>query len=394
MQNGIRRAWATTAHTVVGFPVAVITGSIVLCVGAYALLAWGHAPGRAQANGLFAASRLCSAIQRSRFAALLEVELELAPAGSRRAAWRGVWYHLIVGFLISVLGFSLIVSLWSAVGAAVLLPIFSRPGAKLVGVVLSDPAPWAALAILAGGLTFAAVKLAEGLARLEVRVARAMLQLTRAEELALRVQDLTESRADVVDAADAERRRIERDLHDGAQQRLVALAMNLGMARANLTDVDPRARDAIEHAHDEAKQALTELRQLVRGLHPAVLDDRGLDAALSGIAARSPVKARLMVDVPVRPSPTVEAVAYFVVSEALTNVAKHARAQSVDIDVRRRGNRLLLEVRDDGQGGADPLAGTGLRGLAQRIRSVDGTWSIDSPPGGPTVIRVELPCES
>jgi signal transduction histidine kinase len=218
--------------------------------------------------------------------------------------------------------------------------------------------------------------------------------LSRAEELALRVRDLTESRADVVDAADAERRRIERDLHDGAQQRLVSLAMNLGMARATLTDVDPKAREAIEHAHDEAKQALAELRQLVRGLHPAVLEDRGLDAALSGIAARSPVQTRLSVDVPVRPSPTVEAVAYFVVSEALTNVAKHAQAQSVDIDVRRRGDLLLVEIRDDGQGGADPLDGTGLRGLAQRIRSVDGTWTIESPLGGPTVIRVELPCES
>jgi signal transduction histidine kinase len=150
----------------------------------------------------------------------------------------------------------------------------------------------------------------------------------------------------------------------------------------------------IEHAHDDAKQALTELRQLVRGLHPAVLDDRGLDAALSGIAARSPVPATLTVDVATRPSPTVEAVAYFVVSEALTNVAKHAGATKVDIDVRRRGPLLLLEIRDDGRGGADPASGTGLRGLAQRIRSVDGKWSVESPLGGPTVIRVELPCES
>ncbi|GIH06625.1 hypothetical protein Rhe02_46920 [Rhizocola hellebori] len=394
MQNGIRRAWDGTAHTVAGFPLAVVTGSLVLCAGLFAMVTVGHPVGKTYRNDILAVSRFCSVIQRSRFSALLGVELKLAPAASRRAAWRGVWYHVIAGFLISVIGFSLLVSLWSAAGAAVLLPVFNPPNGRMLGMRLSDPLPWSGLSIIAVLLGYAAAKLAIGLAALDVQAAQAMLQLSRAEELALRVQDLTESRADVVDAADAERRRIERDLHDGAQQRLVSLAMNLGMARATLTDVDPKAREAIEHAHDEAKQALTELRQLVRGLHPAVLEDRGLDAALSGIAARSPVKTRLNVDVPKRPSATVEAVAYFVISEALTNVAKHAQAKAVDIEVRRRGDLLLIEVRDDGRGGADPLAGTGLRGLAQRIRSVDGSWSVESPLGGPTVIRVELPCES
>jgi signal transduction histidine kinase len=239
-----------------------------------------------------------------------------------------------------------------------------------------------------------AVFTARGLARLDISLAGAMLQTSRVEVLAQRVTALAESRADVVDAADAERRRIERDLHDGTQQRLVSLAMNLGMARANLADTDPRARAAIEQAHDEAKQALAELRDLVRGLHPAVLDDRGLDAALSGIAARSPVPVRLRVSVPDRPSRTIEAVAYFVVSEALANVAKHAKADRADVDVSRKGDMLHLAIRDTGRGGADPNAGTGLRGLAQRIGSVDGSLRIDSPAGGPTQIIVELPCES
>jgi signal transduction histidine kinase len=173
------------------------------------------------------------------------------------------------------------------------------------------------------------------------------------------------------------------------------------MARATLADAPEPARQAIDQAHDQATQALAELREIVRGLHPAVLDDRGLDAALSGIAARSPVPVRLRVDVATRCSPTVEAVAYFVVSEALSNVAKHANAGHAEVTVRRSGDRLRIVVTDDGRGGAAPGGGgrgdgggSGLRGLAQRAAAVDGTLTIHSPPGGPTAITVELPCES
>jgi signal transduction histidine kinase len=197
-----------------------------------------------------------------------------------------------------------------------------------------------------------------------------------------------------VDAADAERRRIERDLHDGAQQRLVSLAMNLGMARENLSDLPEPARQVIADAHEEAKAALTELRNLVRGLHPAVLDDRGLDAALSGIAARAPLPVRLSVAVAERASPTVEAIAYFVVSECLANIARHSAAKHAEIDVRRSGDMLRLVITDDGIGGADPARGSGLASLAQRTKSVDGRMQIESPAGGPTVISVELPCAS
>ena len=218
----------------------------------------------------------------------------------------------------------------------------------------------------------------------------------------MRVESLARSRAEIVAATDAERRRIERDLHDGTQRRLVSLAMHLGMARASLTDAPEPVRQVIEQAHDEATEALAELRQLVRGLHPAVLDDRGLDAALSGIAANAPLPVRLRVDVPARCSPAVEAVAYFVVSEALTNVAKHADASHAEVSVGPTGNRLRVVVTDDGHGGAtldpsDPSpngGGTGLRGLSQRVAAVDGTLTVDSPPGGPTAITVELPCGS
>jgi signal transduction histidine kinase len=206
-----------------------------------------------------------------------------------------------------------------------------------------------------------------------------------------------------VAAADQARRRIERDLHDGTQRRLVSLAMHLGMARERLTDAPEPVRQVIKQAHDEATEALAELRQLVRGLHPAVLDDRGLDAALSGIAANAPLPVRLRVDVADRCSPSIEAVAYFVVSEALTNVAKHAHAGHAEVTVERTGDRLRIVVSDDGRGGAtlDGGAaaaanggGTGLRGLAQRAAAVDGTFDVQSPPGGPTVITVELPCGS
>jgi len=325
---------------------------------------------------------------------VLGVRLTPAGPGNVAAAWRQVLYHCAVAFPIAVGGAGLVLSLWTASLACVLLPVFSTPDTSPFGLWLWDPLVRTGMSLLSVVLAAAAILIAPPLARLDVAAGRAMMQPSRAEELAVRVEALSQSRAEVVGAADAERRRIERDLHDGAQQRLVSLAMNLGVARANLSDVDPQARQVIEHAHDEAKQALAELRQLVRGLHPAVLHDRGLDAALSGIAARSPVPARLTVELDVRPSPTVEAVAYFVVAEALSNVAKHSRATTVWISVRGLEELLRIEVRDDGVGGANPFLGTGLRGLAQRVSSVDGTWQMSSPPGGPTVITVELPCES
>jgi signal transduction histidine kinase len=249
--------------------------------------------------------------------------------------------------------------------------------------------------VTAGGvlLLAAAPPLVAAVTRVETRAARALLGPSRAQRLEWRVTDLAVSRADLAAAADAERRRIERDLHDGTQQRLVSLAVNLGLARATLTDLPDEARRVIDEAHREAKEAVSELNDLVRGLHPAVLDDRGLDAALSGLAARVPLPVRLHVDLGGRVAPGAESVAYFVVSEALTNVTKHSRATRVDVSVRRTGRVVRVEVTDDGVGGADAAAGTGLAGLAGRVGSVDGVFRISSPAGGPTTVTAELPWE-
>jgi len=194
----------------------------------------------------------------------------------------------------------------------------------------------------------------------------------------------------MVAAADAERRRIERDLHDGAQQRLVALAMTLGRAKA--TDDPVLAKNLVGEAHGEAKEALVELRNLARGIHPAVLTDRGLDAAVSALAARCPIPVAVDVDLPHRASAHSEAIAYFVVAEALTNVAKHAQATRAWLTVEYLGDRLVVEVLDNGRGGA-LATGIGISGLRDRVRAVDGDLHLSSPPGGGTTLRVELPCE-
>jgi signal transduction histidine kinase len=208
------------------------------------------------------------------------------------------------------------------------------------------------------------------------------------------VTRLETSRAAAVDSAEAERRRIERDLHDGAQQRLVALAMGLGTARERL-DADPEGgRQLVADAHEEAKAALKEIRDLVRGIHPVILEDRGLDAALSAVVARSPVPVNLTVDVAERPPAVVESTAYFVVAEALTNVARHAHATRAAVTIARAGDRLVVEVRDDGVGGARVDRGTGLQGLSDRVTALGGTMHLVSPDGGPTTLLVDVPCAS
>jgi signal transduction histidine kinase len=335
------------------------------------------------------------ALQRARFRSVVGVELLGPPSGTGSAlgqlvrpwgsagTWRQLAYHLV----------ALVVA--GAGGALVLLCCLALPLAAAAAAAQRSGGGALWLVPLGIAALLAAPWLARGVALVDERTARALLGPSRAEELALRVESLARSRAEIVAATDAERRRIERDLHDGAQQRLVSLAMRLGMARATLTEADEPARQAIAEAHDEAVQALAELREFVRGLHPAVLNDRGLDAALSGIVARAPLPVRLRVDVTPRCSPSIEAIAYFVVSETLTNVARHAAASRAEVTVERRGERLRIVVTDDGRGGASASGeGSGLRGLAQRAAAVDGTLTIDSPSGGPTAITVELPCES
>ncbi|MFH8473816.1 sensor histidine kinase [Streptomyces sp. NPDC018000] len=209
--------------------------------------------------------------------------------------------------------------------------------------------------------------------------------------LGAKVTELVRSRVRLVDAFEAERRRIERDLHDGAQQRLVALTMTLGLARLDAPP-GPLA-DQLAKAHDEAGKALTELRELIHGIHPRVLTDYGLEAAVADAADRSAIPVETALRVPERLPQAVEAAAYFVVSEALANVAKHSGASRAEVTGGHRDGRLVLEVRDDGRGGASEEGGSGLTGLADRVSVLDGRLVLSSPPGGPTLLRVEIPCD-
>ncbi|WP_030320159.1 sensor histidine kinase [Streptomyces sp. NRRL B-3229] len=212
------------------------------------------------------------------------------------------------------------------------------------------------------------------------------------DDLVARVVELSRSRVRLVDAFEAERRRIERDLHDGAQQRLVALTMTLGLARL---DAPPGAlADQLAKAHGEAGQALAALRELIHGIHPKVLADYGIEAAVADAADRSVVPVDVDLRLPGRFDQAVEAAAYFVVCEALANIARHSGASRAEVRGGYTAGRLLLEVRDDGRGGADASAGSGLTGLADRVSVLDGRLSLSSPPGGPTLLRVEFPCEA
>ncbi|HEX7354505.1 MAG TPA: sensor domain-containing protein [Mycobacteriales bacterium] len=212
---------------------------------------------------------------------------------------------------------------------------------------------------------------------------------------ATRVEELEQTRAHAVDDAAATLRRIERDLHDGTQARLVALAMNVGLAKEKLAEgADPAdAAELLDRAHRTAKEAITEVRDLARGIHPAVLD-AGLDTALTTLAAQSAVPVRLTTRLTARATPAIETIAYFCAAELVTNVAKHSGAISAALDARTAGGRLRLQVSDDGSGGAQVGAGTGLSGLHERVRAVDGMLTVHSPVGGPTVVTVDLPLQS
>jgi signal transduction histidine kinase len=226
-------------------------------------------------------------------------------------------------------------------------------------------------------------------------LAKRMLARSTEEILSERVEELTESRSAVMKAMHLERRRIERDLHDGAQQRLVSLAMDLGRARDRMETGDATgAQELLVQSHEESKIVLKELRDLVRGIHPAVLTDRGLDAAISAIAGRSPIPVDVEVELPQRLPDDVEGTAYFFVVEALTNIAKHSHATEANVNIRRNGAWLRIEVRDNGLGGADPLRGSGLAGLRDRIKALDGRMWVESPSGGGTRLIVEIPCGS
>ncbi|MDR2984123.1 MAG: histidine kinase [Nocardiopsaceae bacterium] len=340
-----------------------------------------------------------TALQRSRLRAVAGVDITAGSGAAERKPWpigpwlsASTWRHIAFHLL----------SIGTGLAAGLAAACWLAPAVAIGYLIAGGPSPAAGAVTSAAAvvLLFAAPWLAQLVAHADESLARSLLGPSQSEELALRLESLAKSRAEIVAATDAERSRIERDLHDGAQQRLVSLAMNLGMARARFSDVPEPVKAAIADAHEEALLALSDVREFIRGLHPAVLNDRGLNAALSGLAARAPLPVKLSVDMPRRAVPSVEAVAYFIVSEALTNVVKHSQATQAEVAVTLRGSLLRIAVTDNGAGGAmlggtnDTEGGTGLSGLVQRAASVDGTLTINSPAGGPTVIIAELPCES
>jgi signal transduction histidine kinase len=300
------------------------------------------------------------------------------------AAW------MVLSLPLGIVGFALTLAAWTSVAGLLAAPVYawSLPGwidAHVIPVSILAPFLAVPAAVLAAWLV-------RGLALVHAGVAARLLGGSRAAALAERVQTLSETRAGAVDAAVGELQRVERDLHDGAQARLVALAMDLGLAEQRLAGADPEAALAhVTAARGQARAAMAELRDLVRGIGPSILTDRGLDAALTALVAGRTPPVELHVELPGPEVGPREIAAYFVVAEALANARKHARASAISVDVRgRRDGPLRVEVVDDGIGGADPEAGTGLAGLRKRLAALDGTLTIESPRGGPTTIRAEL----
>jgi signal transduction histidine kinase len=312
---------------------------------------------------------------------------------------RHTWLDLLYLFLLFPIGIAEFVIAMTA--TAFPLSLVTMPAYYWAGdspdffTMRIDTLPEAfAVALIGLPLLLATPYILVGVGRGHAWLARHLLGRNREAELSERVGQLTVSRSQALESAVGDLRRIERDLHDGAQQRLVKLSLDLGLAREKLAN-DPEAAAAlITEAHEESKRAMAEIRNLARGIHPAVLTDRGLDAAVSALAGRSPAPVTVDIDLPGRLPDSVESNAYFIIAEALTNVARHSAASRASIRVRRDAEWLYIDIEDDGQGGADATRGTGLSGMADRAEALDGTLTIDSKPGEGTRIHVELPCES
>jgi signal transduction histidine kinase len=312
------------------------------------------------------------------------------------ATWRDLAWLLpgaLVGFVLGLV--SVVIPLYGVEGLT-LLPLWLYLSVGWYGYGVFWPihnidegwlsAPQGLLIFMFG------ISVAPWLRRVDARFVKLFLAPTRAAKLRMRVTQLTVTRADTVDAQAAELRRIERDLHDGAQARIVALGMTIGLAE-ELIERDPAAaRKLLTEAREASTTALVELRHLVRGIHPPVLAERGLDGAVRALAMSLPVPATVETDLPGRLDTPVESAAYFAVAEALANVNRHSGARSSWVSLRCTNGVLLAVVGDDGAGGADPSVGTGLRGIERRLAVFDGTMRLSSPPGGPTVVTMELPC--
>jgi signal transduction histidine kinase len=298
--------------------------------------------------------------------------------------WRDALY-VAVNLPLSIIEFVVLVTVWGISLGLLTMPFWYDASTGDALLVIGTLAGAALLPV--------AASLSQLLLALHRAVVAGLLCTSESRELRRQVETLKESRSAVLDVEASELHRIERDLHDGAQQRLVMMTIDLGLASEKI-DTDPAvARQLVLDGQEQARQALAELRNLVRGIAPSILLDRGLVPALGSIAARGPVPTVVRSDLPPgeRLPEAVERAAYFVVAEALANVAKHSGARSCEVRCRRDGSRLVVEVSDDGAGGATVEPGGGLAGLAGRVAGVDGTFSVSSPVGGPTLVRAELP---
>jgi signal transduction histidine kinase len=387
--------WRTAGYLGLGLVTTTVWGVTVALLVIAATLAALTVIGALVVIPVFTVVARCADAERAR-ARLAGIEIPARPlADSRgwwsrlrarvgdRARWRQVVYHLsawIVAWAAAIVA----VGLWAAVLYAVSLPFWGWT------VGLSMPASFA-LAVTGVVLAPLATRAMVGCAHLEAAYARWLLGPDRFAAMQTQVESLTADRRVILDAVAGERRRIERNLHDGVQARLVALGIDLGLAESMLPDRADEAKELISAAREKARASIGELRVIGRGLHPSILEDRGLDAALSAVVAASPVPIRLRCELDTPPPPAVEEAAYFIVSEAVSNVLKHARARSATVDVTGGERCLQIVVHDDGHGGAVASDGSGLAGIDARVRGLGGSMRVASPPGGPTVVSVELP---
>ncbi|MFG3037936.1 sensor histidine kinase [Streptomyces sp. NPDC048330] len=409
------RTWRAFGYVLVGLPLGVCWFALSVAfvsAGAGLLITFLGVPILA---GALAMCRGFGVVERARARGLLGLDVAAPePVRGRTGgafSWMGAmlksgasWRHLLYAVLHmpwAVFSFSVTVALWGWGWGLFTYPLWQwvfpvyagQDGLQLYGDGTHDfylDSPFEIGVTCAVGLLF--VLMGPWVLRGLVGVDRLLVSgLLGPSRLASRVTELESDRGVVVDTAAADLRRIERDLHDGAQARLAALAMDLGLAKEKLARDPEAAAVLVDEAHGEVKLALKELRDLARGIHPAVLTDRGLDAALSAVASRCSVPVSVDVDLPARPVPAIEGIAYFTVSELLRNVTEHARARRAWVDVWQAGDRLMLQVRDDGAGGAAVTSGAGLAKLSGRVGAVDGVLAVDSPEGGPTTVTVELP---
>jgi signal transduction histidine kinase len=325
---------------------------------------------------------------------LRDVTVVPRPVAVRRYL-RWLVVHVATGLPIGLVAALCLGNLLFAAAAAVLWPVFpaSDPPRLLIEVPVTSWGRALALGLpQIAGLAALAYWIFPVLAGMHARISLAMLAPSAAERLADRVALLTRTRTDVLEAHGAELRRIERDLHDGTQARLVAIAMRLAMARQALPDDPQLVARFLREAHDGVEEAMTELRDVIQTIYPPILADRGLAGALKTLAHRGGVPTQVDIGELGQVPAAVEAVAYFAVTEALTNVAKHSHATAAAVRARRAGDRLSVTISDDGTGGADEARGTGLAGIRRRAQALDGTVTVTSPDGGPTGVTVELPC--